>query len=63
MTNKNVTQASGEKLFAANWLNFASYLPQVAYAFNEYTQIENWRSTTHFTQNFKTTYYFGAFHR
>jgi len=55
----NVTKSGNIEYFGANWLNFTSYLPQVAFAYNEYTKIEDWRSTTHFTQNFKSSFFFG----
>jgi hypothetical protein len=53
------TTYSTQQLFGANWLNFAIHLPQVAFLSNGYSYVENWRSNTNFTHDFKSTHFFG----
>ena len=45
-------------LFGANWLNFAIHLPQIAFLSSGYDKIDDWRSNTQFTHDFKTSHFF-----
>ena len=53
------TTTSTEQYFGANWLNFSIHLPQVAFLSNGYSYVENWRSNTNFTHDFKSSHFFG----
>jgi len=46
------------ELFGANWLNLSVHLPQVGFLQNGTAFVKNWKSTTNFSQQFKSVFYY-----
>ena len=52
------SETANAKIFGANWLNFCIYLMQNGYLINGTGFVDDYRSNTNFTQEFKTDHFY-----
>ncbi len=57
MCSNSCTNSGQREVFGANWLNLSVYLPQIGWAYDNYSFIHDWRTNTQFSYSNKTTFY------